>query len=73
MSPRHDGRITMATHCPRLSTWPGDITVDPLRGSTETLLKEKQLGRCSLGVENGERFCELAVARDGQSFLEPVA
>jgi hypothetical protein len=63
----------MATHCLPLSTWPGDIAVDPFCESTMTLIKEKQFGRCSLGFENGERCWELAVAWDGQSVLEPVA
>lgn len=66
----------------RLSTWPGQVVLDPFCGSGATLLAADQLGRRGVGVEISEGYCQMARARTAQTVLfdpshyaraEPVA
>jgi site-specific DNA-methyltransferase (adenine-specific) len=62
--------VEIARRCIRLSTWPGEVVLDPFAGSGTTLLAARQLGRRAIGVERSERYCELAVRRLAQRGLD---
>jgi site-specific DNA-methyltransferase (adenine-specific) len=62
--------IELARRCIRLSTWPGEIVLDPFAGSGTSLLAARQLGRRAIGIERSERYCELAVDRLAQGALD---
>jgi site-specific DNA-methyltransferase (adenine-specific) len=62
--------VEVARRCIRLSTWPGELVLDPFAGSGTTLLAACQLGRRAIGIERSKRYCELAVARLAQTALD---
>jgi DNA modification methylase len=62
----------LAVRAIRLSTWPGEMVVDPFCGSGTTLLAARDLGRRAIGVEISERYCELAARRLAQGVFEVV-
>jgi site-specific DNA-methyltransferase (adenine-specific) len=64
--------VALAERCIRLSTWPGELVLDPFAGSGTTLLAAKRLGRRAVGVEQSERYCEMAAVRLSQHLL-PIA
>lgn len=53
----------------RLSTWPGELVVDPFMGSGNTLISAKLLGRRAIGVDLSQTYAELAGRRCGQLVL----
>lgn len=65
--------------CPRssyLTRWlterwtnPGDIVLDPFMGGGTTLRVAKDLGRCAVGIEIEERYCEMAAKQLAQEVL----
>lgn len=59
----------LARRCIRLSTWPGELVVDPLCGSGTTLRAARDLGRRGLGIELSERYARLASAATAQGVL----
>lgn len=62
--------IELARRCIRLSTWPGEVVVDPFMGSGTTLLAARDLGRRAVGIERNPEYCELAVQRLAQGALD---
>jgi site-specific DNA-methyltransferase (adenine-specific) len=64
--------VAVAEWCIRLSTWPGEVVADPFAGSGTTLVAAKRLGRRAVGVEQSERYREIAAARLAQQVL-PVS
>jgi DNA modification methylase len=62
--------VEVARRAIRLSTWPGEVVLDPFAGSGTTLLAARQLGRRAVGIEASERYCALAVDRLAQGALD---
>jgi len=62
--------VEVARRAIRLSTWPGEVVLDPFAGSGTTLLAARQLGRRAVGIETSERYCALAVERLAQGSLD---
>jgi site-specific DNA-methyltransferase (adenine-specific) len=62
--------VEVASRAIRLSTWPGEVVLDPFAGSGTTLLAARQLGRRAIGIERSERYCEVAVSRLAQTALD---
>ncbi|MGH3476666.1 MAG: DNA-methyltransferase [Acidimicrobiales bacterium] len=58
--------VELARRCIRLSTWPGEVVVDPFAGTGTTLVAARQLGRRAIGVERSEAYCLAAVDRLAQ-------
>lgn len=56
--------------CIRLSSFPGELVVDPFMGSGTTLLAARALGRKAVGIELSERYCEIAANRLAQGHLD---
>lgn len=60
----------LPSRCIRLSSFPGELVVDPFAGSGTTLLAARALGRKAIGIEMSERYCEIAASRLSQSVLD---
>jgi len=71
-----DGKRQHPTQKPlSLMTWClgfaqfGELVLDPFMGSGTTLRAAKDLGRCAIGIEIEERYCEIAARRLDQEVL----
>jgi DNA modification methylase len=62
--------VELARRCVRLSSWPGEVVLDPFAGSGTALVAARQLGRRAIGIEPSERYCQLAVDRLAQESLD---
>ena len=62
--------LELAARTIRLSTWPGEVVLDPFCGTGTTLLAARLLGRRAVGIEVSERYCELSAKRLAQGSLE---
>lgn len=62
--------LEIARRCIRISTWPGELVLDPFMGSGTTLLAARALGRRAIGYEISERYCEIAAKRLAQEAFD---
>jgi site-specific DNA-methyltransferase (adenine-specific) len=62
--------VELARRCIRLSTWPGEVVLDPFAGTGTTLVAARQLGRRAIGIERSEAYCLAAVDRLAQRSLD---
>lgn len=61
--------IALPARCIALATNEGDIVLDPNLGSGTTCLAAKNSGRISIGIEQDEKYCEMAAKRMSQEVL----
>jgi site-specific DNA-methyltransferase (adenine-specific) len=62
--------LELARRCIRLSTWPGEVVLDPFAGTGTTLLAARQLGRRAIGIERSEAYCLAAIDRLAQGSFD---
>jgi DNA modification methylase len=62
--------VELARRCVRLSTWPGEVVLDPFAGTGTTLVAARQLGRRAIGIERSEAYCAQAVDQLAQGALD---
>lgn len=55
--------------CILLSTWPGDVVLDPFVGSGTTVKVAKDLGRVGVGADLSFKYCEMSRNRSAQEVL----
>jgi site-specific DNA-methyltransferase (adenine-specific) len=59
----------LAARAIRLSTWPGEVVLDPFSGEGTTVKAAERLGRMGIGTDLSAAYCELAQARNAQGVL----
>jgi site-specific DNA-methyltransferase (adenine-specific) len=62
--------VELARRCIRLSTWPGEVVLDPFAGTGTTLVAARQLGRRAIGIERSEAYCLAAIDRLAQGSFD---
>jgi len=61
--------VRLMRHLIELVTEPGDAILDPFLGSGTTAVAAKELGRKLIGMEQDERYCQIAAKRLAQGVL----
>lgn len=61
--------VRLMRHLIELVTEPGDVILDPFLGSGTTAVAAKELGRKLIGIEQDERYCQIAAKRLAQGVL----
>ena len=56
-------------HMLGVSSRPGDLILDPFAGSGSTLFVARDMGRRAVGIEQDERYCDMAARRLAQGVL----
>lgn len=66
---RHPAPFPLKLARQAIGTTSADLVLDPYAGSGTTLRAAKDLGRHAVGIEQSERYCEIAARRCAQEVL----
>lgn len=66
---RHPAPFPLKLARQAIVTTSADVVLDPFAGSGTTLRAAKDLGRSAIGIEQSERYCEIAARRCAQEVL----
>ena len=64
--------VELPKRCIKLFSYVGDTVLDPFLGSGSTLIATKQFGRCGIGIEIDEGYCNVALQRTNDHKLSQL-